>query len=156
VPAGRPSATTLLTNLANRVQPVIRYDLGDRITLAVEPCTCGSPLPVVEVQGRRDDTLHLPGIRRREVPVPPLAISTVLEDEAGLFDFQLRQQGPSELLLCTGQSGADATRQLRHAREALAGFLAAQGVAPVRIRCHAGEPGRRGRSGKIPRVIARQ
>jgi len=154
VPAGRPSATTLLTNLANHVQPVIRYDLGDRVTLAVEPCTCGSPLPVVEVQGRRDDTLHLPGTRRHSVPVPPLAISTVLEDEAGLFDFQLRQQGPSELLLCTGQRGADANRQLRHAREALAGFLAAQGVGPVQIRCRSGEPGRRGRSGKIPRVIA--
>lgn len=154
VPAGRPSATTLLTNLANHVQPVIRYDLGDRVTLAAEPCACGSPLPLVEVQGRRDDTLHLPGIRRRHVPVPPLAISTVLEDEAGLFDFQLRQQGPSDLLLCTGQRGGDASRRLRRAREALAGFLATQGVAPMHIHCRSGEPGRRGRSGKIPRVIA--
>jgi phenylacetate-CoA ligase len=28
-PAGKPSHTVLLTNLANRVQPIIRYDLGD-------------------------------------------------------------------------------------------------------------------------------
>lgn len=154
VPPGRPSATTLLTNLANCVQPVIRYDLGDRVTLASERCACGCPLPVIDVQGRRDDTLQLPGMHRRLVSVLPLAISTVLEDDAGLFDFQLRQQGPSELLLCTGQRGACATRQLRDARLALARFLAAQGAAPVRIRCRSGEPGRRGRSGKIPRVVA--
>ena len=32
VPAGETGATTLLTNLANHVQPLIRYDLGDRVT----------------------------------------------------------------------------------------------------------------------------
>jgi len=156
VPPGEPSATTLLTNLANHVQPVIRYDLGDRITLSPERCPCGSWLPVVDVQGRRDDTLRLAGQRRRTVPVLPLAISTVLEDDAGLFDFQLRQQGPSELLLCTGQRGASVVRQLRHARSVLAGFLADQGAAPVEIHCRSGLPGLRGRSGKIPRVVARR
>ena len=155
VPPGEPSATTLLTNLANQVQPVIRYDLGDRITLTAERCSCGSWLPVVDVQGRRDDTLRLAGRRRRTVPVLPLAISTVLEDDAGLFDFQLRQQGPSELLLCTGQHGPSAVRQLRHARSVLAGFLSDQGAAPVEIHCRSGQPGQRGRSGKIPRIVAR-
>lgn len=154
MPAGQPSATTLLTNLANLVQPVIRYDLGDRVAISPARCACGSALPVIDVQGRRDDTLLLPGTRRRLVPVPPLAISTVLEDDAGLFDFQLRQCGSSELLLSTGQQGASATRQLRRAREALARYLTTQGVAPVTIRCHCGQPGERGRSGKIPRVIA--
>ena len=42
VPAGQPSYTALLTNLANRVQPFIRYDLGDRITVGRTPCACGS------------------------------------------------------------------------------------------------------------------
>jgi phenylacetate-CoA ligase len=154
VPPGVPSATTLLTNLANQVQPLLRYDLGDRVTLSADRCSCGSWLPVVDVQGRRDDTLRLAGTRRRTVPVLPLAISTVLEDDAGLFDFQLRQQGPSELLLCTGQRGASATRQLRHARHVLAGFLSDQGAAPVEIHCRSGQPGQRGRSGKIPRIVA--
>ena len=31
VPPGDASATVLLTNLANRVQPVIRYDLGESV-----------------------------------------------------------------------------------------------------------------------------
>ena len=33
VPAGRLSHTTLLTNLANHLQPLIRFDIGDRIVL---------------------------------------------------------------------------------------------------------------------------
>ena len=45
VPDGEPGHTTLLTNLANHVQPLIRYDLGDRVTLHREPCACGSALP---------------------------------------------------------------------------------------------------------------
>ncbi len=38
VAAGQPSFTVLLTNLANRVQPVIRYDLGDSILVRPDPC----------------------------------------------------------------------------------------------------------------------
>jgi phenylacetate-CoA ligase len=30
-----------LINLANRVQPLIRYDLGDRATVSPEACPCG-------------------------------------------------------------------------------------------------------------------
>ncbi len=44
-PPGRQSHTVLLTNLANRVQPIIRYDLGDSVTARPDPCPCGNPLP---------------------------------------------------------------------------------------------------------------
>ena len=93
LPPGERGTTTLLTNLANHVQPLIRYDLGDRVTLHAEACECGSHLPLIEVEGRCDDTLRvgLPGAPA--VHVLPLAVSTVLEDDAGLFDFQLVQQG---------------------------------------------------------------
>jgi phenylacetate-coenzyme A ligase PaaK-like adenylate-forming protein len=151
VPDGTPGVTTLLTNLANHVQPLIRYDLGDRVTLHAAPCACGRRLPVIEVQGRSDDTLRL-GVPPHAVL--PLALSTVLEDEAGLFDFQLVQQGPCELQLNTALSGSDAERTLRRARVALAAFLAQQGVPRVQIRCRCGEPGLRGRSGKVQRVVA--
>ena len=33
----------LVTNLANRVQPSIRYEVDDHLALATEPCTCGRP-----------------------------------------------------------------------------------------------------------------
>jgi phenylacetate-CoA ligase len=154
VPPGHASATTLLTNLANHAQPLIRYDLGDQVKLAASPCACGSHLPVIDIQGRRDDTLRLAGRGRRRVPVLPLAVSTVLEEEAGLFDFQLRQQGPRELTLCTARGGAEVVRQLRVARKALEIFLAAQGVPEVHIHCHSHQAGQRGRSGKVLRVLA--
>jgi phenylacetate-CoA ligase len=153
VPPGQASATTLLTNLANQVQPLIRYDIGDRVTLLPVACECGSQLPVIDVQGRSDDTLRLAGNGRRPVQVLPLAIATVLEDDAGLFDFQLVQQGPAELLLRTGLAGEAARRVLPRARRILAAWLAQQGVAPVHIHCRSGEAAQPGRSGKIQRVV---
>jgi len=155
VPPGEAGATTLLTNLANHLQPLIRYDLGDRVTLHAEPCACGSPLPAIEVGGRCDDTLKLGRARTRPVAVLPLALSTVLEEEAGLFDFQLEQRGPCDLLLRTGLDGEAGQAALGRARRVLTDFLAGQGAAGVRIRCRGGEAGLRGRSGKVPRVIAK-
>ena len=154
VACDRVPATTLLTNLANRVQPLIRYDLGDRVTLHSARCACGSALPVIEVQGRCDDALRLVRAGRTAVHVLPLALTTVLEEGADLFDFQLVQTGPNEVLLRTGLGGQPGKGALLRARTVLADFLAAQGAPGVTIRCHAGEPARPGASGKIMRVVA--
>jgi phenylacetate-coenzyme A ligase PaaK-like adenylate-forming protein len=43
----------LLTNLANFVQPMIRYEVGDRLAMATSPCDCGSRLPRIERIGGR-------------------------------------------------------------------------------------------------------
>lgn len=154
VPPGVMSSTTLLTNLANHVQPLIRYDLGDRVALHSRACACGSHLPTIEVQGRADDTLCLQTARGTAVMVAPLALSTVLEDEAGLFDFQLIQRGPRDLLLRTGMSSSQAGPVLHRASKALGEFLARQGAWGVRIRCGAGVPAQAGRTGKIKRIVA--
>ncbi|MDL9999316.1 phenylacetate--CoA ligase family protein [Variovorax sp. J22P240] len=155
VPAGEAGATTLLTNLANHVQPLIRYDLGDRVTRRAAPCACGSHHPVIDVQGRDDDMLALGRSDARVVRIPPLAVSTVLEDDAGLFDFQLEQQGPCNLLLRTGLQGKAADSSLQRARTVLSAFLVRQGADGIHIRCLSGETGRCGRSGKVQRVVVR-
>ena len=152
VAPGSAGSTTLLTNLANHVQPLIRYDLGDRVTFRESPCACGSHLPVIEVVGRCDDTLRL-GTAGHGVQVLPLALSTVLEEEAGLFDFQLIQDGPRELSLNTAARGKAATAALQRGRAVLTTFLREQGAGAVRIHCGIGHPPRRGRTGKLPRVI---
>jgi phenylacetate-coenzyme A ligase PaaK-like adenylate-forming protein len=152
VAPGTPGTTTLLTNLANRVQPLIRYDLGDRVTMRESPCACGSHLPVIEVAGRCDDTLRV-GSAGHGVQVLPLALSTVLEEEAGLFDFQLIQDGPRELSLNTAARGKAATAALQRGRSALATFLRDQGAGAVRIHCGSGHPPRLGSTGKLQRVI---
>lgn len=154
VPPGHAGVTTLLTNLANHLQPLIRYDLGDRVTLLGEGCACGSHLPGIELKGRDDDTLCFAGASGMPpVKVVPLALCTVLEEEAGLLDFQLVQEGVHDLLLKSGGQGEQAARTLQKGRAALAAFPKAQGARGIRIRCRSGEGADRGRSGKARRVI---
>lgn len=129
VAPGTTGQTVLLTNLANHVQPVIRYDLGDRVTFVPGRCTCGSILPVIQVEGRCDDALHLGD---DGVTVTPLALTTVLED-AGLFEFQLVQKGPRALELRVCGSGAGFDRVADKAVGDLAHFLVAQGAGAIRI-----------------------
>lgn len=61
VSPGKESHTVLVSNLANVVQPILRYDLGDSILERPDPCPCGNLLPAVRVQGRaRNDRLKMP------------------------------------------------------------------------------------------------
>ncbi|MBX3604758.1 MAG: phenylacetate--CoA ligase family protein [Piscinibacter sp.] len=149
---GEAGATTLLTNLANHVQPLIRYDLGDRVTLHPQHCACGSPLPVLEVQGRVDDSLVLRDTRGHAVRLLPLALTTVMEDEAGVLDFQIVQRGERALELSVGAPEGEAA--LVRSRAALRAYLRSQGLAGVQLRAHTGPPPQRGRSGKLQRVVA--
>lgn len=152
VPPGVCGDKVWLTNLANHVQPLIRYELGDRVTVHPQACACGSPLPVIEVQGRSDDMLALRDARGRRVRLLPLALTTVLEDHGGVLDFQLVQTGPAALRLDLG--GAHDTAAALRAREALRSWLAAQGLGAVRVSTRHVEVWRAGRSGKRRRVVA--
>jgi phenylacetate-coenzyme A ligase PaaK-like adenylate-forming protein len=154
VPAGRLSHTTLLTNLANHLQPLIRFDIGDRIVLGGEHCPCGSALPVIQVQGRCDDMLEVAGRDGAPVTLLPLALSTVLEDEAGVFDFQLRQTGASELQLLLGPGVPDTATAQARCRRLLAEFAAAQGAVRMRITTQSVDRLPLGRSGKLKRIVA--
>ena len=50
-----------ITDLANRVFPLIRYRLGDRGALRGRPCPCGLPLPLMDPpDGRTVDMIRLP------------------------------------------------------------------------------------------------
>ena len=154
VPAGQPSHSVLLTNLANTVQPLIRYELGDHVTLHAERCTCGSPLPVIEVQGRHDEPLVLAGSNGESVTLLPLALSTVMEDCAGVFDFYLCQIDDRTLELHLPLEGAAGERALVRSRAALQAFATAMGAAPIEVCVLLGQSVPRGRSGKACRIVA--
>lgn len=153
VPQGQAGHTTLLTNLANHLQPLIRYDLGDRVSLHGTGCACGSPLPVLEVQGRSDDLLLLRDEGERIVPLPPLAVATVLEDEAGVFDFQLEQTGERSLELRIVRGDEAGRAALRQARRALRAYLVRQGLSGVSLNVECGADGRRSCDGKLRRIV---
>ena len=154
VPAGTAGSTTLLTNLANRVQPIIRYELGDRVTLHDACCDCGSVLPLIEVQGRVDDSVVLDDAEGEAVRLPPLALTTVLEDEAGVFDFELRQQSRRALRLEVSAAAGEGDAELQRAHTVLTRYLRSQGLGGVEVEGCRGTPPARGRSGKVQRVVA--
>ncbi len=154
VAPGQESHTTLLTNLANHVQPLIRFDIGDRILLGAERCPCGCPLPVVQVQGRSDDILVVPDAAGDPVALLPLAISTLLEDRAGIFDFQLEQLGDRVLRLRLGPDVARSPGVAQRCRRLLADFAAAQGASGLRVVVEAVDELPLGRSGKLARIVA--
>jgi phenylacetate-coenzyme A ligase PaaK-like adenylate-forming protein len=60
VPPGQLGQKVLVTNLANTVQPFIRYEVGDQVMMAIEPCDCGSRLPRIDhVKGRAAETFWI-------------------------------------------------------------------------------------------------
>jgi phenylacetate-CoA ligase len=69
VPPGTLGKKILVTNLANTVQPFIRYEVGDQLVIADEACRCGSRLPrVAHVEGRAAEIFWVhDGIRHRMV-----------------------------------------------------------------------------------------
>jgi len=154
VPPGEPSCKVLLTHLANTVQPLIRYELGDHVAIHPQACTCGSPLPVIEVRGRQDDALRMAARNGGSVTLLPLALSTVLEESAGVFDFHLRQVDDRSLVLRLPMEGEEGRAALARCRTALKAFAEAQGLAPIRLRTELGHPVPRGRSGKACRIVA--
>ena len=74
VPAGELSHTVLVTNLANRVQPLIRYNLGDRVQLVPGPCACGSVFPALRVEGRSGDVLTFAAAARQALALVPTGV----------------------------------------------------------------------------------
>ncbi len=155
VPDGEASYTALLTNLANRVQPIVRYDIGDSITIGRGRCDCGSDRPSLQVAGRRDDVLTMRGVGRRQVHVLPLAVETVLEDEAGICRFQLTQTASDRLTLRL-EAGDERERALAfdRAQAALLRFLASQGAQPVQLSLDPAPPRANPVSGKLRRICA--
>lgn len=95
VPFGTQSAKVLLTNLANRICPIIRFEITDRIILHNEPCACGNPRPWLTLEGRTDDIL----IFGNGVRIAPLSLYAILKEVQGIERFQLIQHENDRLEL---------------------------------------------------------
>ena len=109
---------------------------------------------MIEVQGRSDDSLVMAGRDGQPLTVLPLALTTVLEEEARVFDFQLRQQSKQSLVLRLDLHGAEAAPAVARCRSILEKFALMQGLAPIRVTVELGHAIPRGHSGKLQRVMA--
>ncbi|WP_322861220.1 phenylacetate--CoA ligase family protein [Mycobacterium europaeum] len=140
VAPGVVSHTVLVTNLANRVQPLIRYDLGDRVKLTATPCACGNRLPGITVEGRTGDLLSFDAPDGTSVTVLPLALGTVVEETPGVRRFQVIRTSPLAVTVRLEMWPDADPVQVRHAvDQRLEAFFTTQGAAPVAVE-HAPEP----------------
>src|SRR6266511_3742336 len=61
VPPGQTGDRLLVTVLSSRTLPLIRYEMTDRVGLAVDPRPCGLPFALLDsIEGRTDDALACP------------------------------------------------------------------------------------------------
>lgn len=141
VPAGRPSHTTLLTNLVNRIAPLIRYDLGDSVTMAPDECRCGSRLPGIRPEGRRDEILRIELPDGTSRPLLPLVLATVIEEAEGIAQYQVLQTGPRRLRVHVAEApGHDRPAVCAEVCRRLTAHLASQGLAETTIDLAPGPP----------------
>lgn len=99
VPAGTKGAKVLLTNLANRVQPFIRYKIGDIVTMADKPCGCGSNLPLIaRIEGRDSAVFWIEGDGGLR-PMPSAMIETALGHITEIREYQVVQEDPHTFLI---------------------------------------------------------
>jgi phenylacetate-coenzyme A ligase PaaK-like adenylate-forming protein len=144
----------LVTNLANYVQPVIRYQLGDSVVISDRRCVCGSPLATISVEGRTDEILRLPRAGHSEAVLLPMAVATVVEETPGVRRYQVLQTAEDALTVrLDHDSGADRAEVWQRVRARLADLLQAHGAVDVQLRLAVEPPQVNPRSGKLRHVL---
>ena len=153
IPAGQLSDRTLITNLANRVMPIIRYELGDRVSLAAEPCSCGITLPVVNVEGRTDEVLRFVAGEGQVVPVLPLALWSVIKETPGVLRFQAIQTASDKIKIrLESKQAADDVPTWERVYANASAYFASQDLGNVEIIRAPEAPMRDPKSGKFRNV----
>ena len=126
VPPGERAHKFYLTNLFNRTQPLVRYELTDEITVLDGPCPCGSTLlRIDEIQGRTDDVFSYPG----GPVVHPFTFRSVLGRERNVVEYQVRQtvRGADVRVRCQGDVDT------RRVAQTIADALVALGLTDAEV-----------------------
>lgn len=151
VPPGQPGTRLLVTVLASRTIPLIRYEMTDRLVMAAGPSPCYLPFRLVEaVEGRTDDALVLPAAKGGRIGIHPVVFHKVLDllDAAG---WQVRQEGALlRVLVARAGPGFDPDATERDVRAA----LTEAGAVPPPVRVQVVDAIPAGASGKRPLVVA--
>jgi len=86
----------VVTDLAQRAMPMIRFGTDDWARSSKEPCPCGITLPTLShISGRMWDFLLLPSGKR----IAPFYLTTRLEDIPGIRSFQVTQVSRSDVVV---------------------------------------------------------
>ncbi|MFZ4732779.1 MAG: hypothetical protein ACOYK7_09625 [Pirellulales bacterium] len=100
IPPGSPGSKVLVTNLANRVQPFIRYEVPDRIVMATEACRCGSLLPrIARIEGRSAEALLITGADGRQRPLPGIVLHDAIDHMSNVREWRATQTAAGHIRL---------------------------------------------------------
>ena len=92
VPDGEKGAKVLITNLANHVQPIIRYEVGDILQMAIEPCGCGNNMPLIEFVEGRDSDMFFIQTNDGERPLQPTVFELAIGRMLDVREYQVVQE----------------------------------------------------------------
>jgi len=129
VPAGIASDKLLVTVLFRRTQPLIRYEISDRVVVSTGRCDCGLPWRVLErVEGRDEEMLRLPATGGGTRAVHPLVFEGIL-DNLPVSGWQVTSDGSDVTVLLSGADGID----IDYLRDRIWAELAQRGVSPAAV-----------------------
>jgi phenylacetate-coenzyme A ligase PaaK-like adenylate-forming protein len=133
---GVPGAKVLLTSLVNFTQPLIRYELSDRVTLADGPSPSGRPYTHLEtIDGRADDTILVPGRTGGVVALLPYRLGAPFATLPDVRRYKIVWDGSGLCVRVVLRPGAG--DGLERVRTAVTRSLAEAGAAPLPVEVEA-------------------
>jgi phenylacetate-CoA ligase len=154
VPDGEVGERLLLTVFKRYTQPLIRYEISDRLKVSDDPCPCGRPQRVMlELEGRREDILNFPraGSPNVEVAIHPNQFVDLLE-RVPLTGWQVIQEEGRLTVSLMGRADAAICEQLT---AQIRRMLDTQSAMAPAIIVHFVDKLQRGPTGKAPLIVSR-
>jgi len=150
VPPGEIAAKLLVTVLFSRTQPLIRYEMSDRLGPSAATCPCGRTFALAgSVDGRMEDFLTLPRQGGGTIPIHPNVFHGVLEP-LPIRQWQVQQAADGiDVLIVQGKSGVDAAA----VAAAIARGLTVTGAAPIEVRARPVDKVTQTTLGKTPLIM---
>ncbi len=134
VPDGVTGHKLLLTNLFNRTQPLIRYELSDMVALESRPCGCGRALRrVVSMEGRSSEILRFPTAAGGEVAVHPLTVESPFTAMPEVRQYRLVHDRDALRVLVVARDGFAQEAVTLRVGDAVRAALTAAGATPPPI-----------------------
>lgn len=110
VEPGRPAARILLTNLYNRAQPLIRYEITDAMTRMDGPCACGcAHRRITDLAGRSEVNF----VYDNGAVVYSMALESILVNDSHVTGLQASQtpRGADVAIIVDGECDIELLRQ---------------------------------------------
>jgi putative adenylate-forming enzyme len=127
---GEPGAKLLVTTLANRTLPLVRYELTDMVALTSEPCGCGLPFARIHaIEGRKEEVLQFPGRHGGAISVHAGRLRPPLLRTAGVRQVQFVPFATGLDVLIVVEPGHDPDATCSRAEKAVRNTLDDLGTA---------------------------